>query len=123
MKKNRENLSRVFRIVLLVGIFFTLLISIAYAYSYDDYYEDREEEIWSEEEDVNEWDDDAVSYYDYAGQWHEIPDPDPYYYPASYEHSRGHRSSNPISTMMPMLIVFFVVFLSWLAYVLGRDGN
>lgn len=117
MKKSK-NVIDVFWVVLLVGIVFALLISTANAYYHDDYDENREEDPWGEE-DINEReDDDAVGYYDYAGEWHEIPEPDPYY-PVS--HSRSHRSLSPVSMMMPLLIVFFVVFLPWLAYALGKE--
>ena len=101
-------------IVVLVICFGILVVSTAQAYSCSDYYD------WDED---NGEGNDNLEYYDYrAGQWREIPEPDPYCYPVSYGYSRGHRSLSPISMMMPLFIIFFVIFLPWLAYALGRDG-
>ena len=109
-----------FGIVLLVGIVFAMIISTANAYYHDDYYENREDP-WGEEGDINDWDDDdAVGYYDYAGQRREISEPDPYYPAMSYGH---HPGRSLVSMMMPLFIVFFVVFLPWLAYALAHDED
>ena len=99
---------------LIIAMFALLAIAITQAYSYNDY-DDRDEENINELDD----DDDAVGYYDYAGQWHEIPEPDPYCPAVSYGH---HHGRSPISTMMP-LFIFFFVFLLWLAYALGCDED
>lgn len=115
MCENKNGIVGWLWIALSVIGFVLLAVGTAQAYSYNDYYDGNEE--GNNEEDINEWDD-AVGYYDYTGQWHEIPEPDPY--PVSY--SRGHRSMSPISMMMPLFIIFFVVFLPWLL-ALGRDEN
>ena len=89
-------------------ICFTLLIvTTAQAYSYSDYYDENEE------------DNEELEYYDYhTGRWETIPEPDPYCYPVSYSHS--HRTFSPISAMIPLFIIFFVIFLPWLVYVLAH---
>lgn len=95
-------------IVLLVICFALLVVSTAQAYSYSDYYD------WDEEDGV---DDDELEYYDHRiGQWEKIPEPDP------WEYGYGYRRS-PVSMMMPLFIIFFVIFLPWLAYALGRGAD
>lgn len=106
MRENKNGMVGWFWVLLLVICFAVLIVSTGQAYSYSDCYDWDEE--WSDEESPDE--------YDYAGQWHEIPEPDPY--PVSYGYA--HRRS-PISMMMPLFIVFFVVFLPWLAYALGKE--
>jgi uncharacterized membrane protein len=87
---------------LIVAMFALLVISITQAYSYN-----------------NEEDNDNLEYYDYhTGQWEEISEPDPYSYPVSYSCRRS-----PVSMMMPLFIIFFVVFLPWLAYALDEESR
>lgn len=101
-------------IALLIAFALAAGIAIATA-SYNDY-SDYREDRWGEEEDSEN--DDAVGYYDYAGQWHEIPEPDPHY--PAYER---HHAYSPISMMMPFFILFFVLFWFWLVYALVRGDE
>ena len=112
---------------MLVISFAVFVVSTAQAYSYNDYYgwDDDRENDWNDEDDWrDEGGDDELEYYNYhTGRWETIPEPDPYCYPVSYGHSRSHRSLSPISMMMPLFIIFFVIFLPWLAYALGHDED
>lgn len=121
MRENKNGLVGPLFIAFFLISFALLIVGVGQAYSYSDYYDgDNEEwnEEWNNEEDVNELDDDdAVGYYDYAGQWHEIPEPDPYYPAMSYGH---HRGRSPVGMTIP-LFIFFFVFIPWLAYALGEE--
>lgn len=116
-------MKRILWIALLAICFALLVVGTAQAYSYNDYYDrgyDREPDWEEEEDDWEKGDDDELEYYDYhTGQWKTIPEPDPYCYSVSYGHSR--RSLSPVSVMMPLFIVFFVLLLPWLAYALGKE--
>ena len=84
-------------------ICFTLLIvTTAQAYSYSDYYDENVE------------DNEELEYYDYhTGRWEIISEPDP----VSYGYGGGGSS---LAMMMPLFIIFFLIFFPGLVYALVR---
>jgi len=107
----------IFLLVMLFGFVMTAAVSAyggwGWEYSEEDYY-DWEEEY---EEYKDDKEDDELRYYDYRrGEYVTIPEPDPW--GSSYGYA-----PDPISIMMPLFIIFFMIVIPWIALwlALGTD--
>ena len=103
-------LQRIALTFLLVMLFGSVMTAVVSAYddggwvdSEEDYY-DGEAEYEKDEDDE---DDDELRYYDYSrGEYVTIPEPDPWV-------SGPSCAPSPVSMMMPLFIIFFMIVIPW----------